>query len=102
MSIVRDFALAMHAQAAPAIGEETLVIGNDSISAVMAMGDHSKDFELGNRAIKTLRATCKVSDLPSGDILKKQATARGETWRVGPISKGATFATITLEQETKS
>lgn len=102
MSIVRDFALAMHAQAAPMIGEEPLVIGSDTISVVMAMADHSKDFELGNRATKSIRATCKTSALPTADIIKKHATARGETWRVESVSKGATFTTITLEQDTKS
>ena len=102
MSIVRDFALARHAQAAPMIGEESLIIGSDTISVVMAMSEHGQDFELGNKATKSLRATCKTSALPATDILKKLATVRGESWRVESVSKGATFTTISLEQETKS
>jgi len=34
--------------------------------------------------------------------LKKAATARGESFRVSAVSKGATFSTITLEQSQKS
>lgn len=103
MSIVRDFADAMHTQAAAMIGEEDVVIDSATLKCVMAMADHSKDFtDSGRKHIKALRATCKTSALPAFELLKKQATARGETWRVESVSRGATFTTIALEQETKA
>jgi hypothetical protein len=103
MSIVRDFSKAMHAQAAPMIGEEEILIDGFSIMAVIPPAEHSKDFMgTGRNEIKTVRGTFQTSSLPTFEILKKQATCRGETWRVEEVSKGATFTQITLEQETKS
>jgi hypothetical protein len=103
MSIVRDFATAMHAQAAPMIGQEAVTIDGFTILAVMPQAEVSKDFMgTGRNTIKTLRATFPTAALPTFEILKKQATARGETWRVESVSKGSTFVTITMEQETKA
>ena len=103
MSIARDFAAAMGKQAAAVIGEEEILIDGFSIMAVLPPAEHSKDFMgTGRNTIKTLRGNFPTSALPTFEILKKQATCRGETWRVESVSKGATFTQITLEQETKA
>lgn len=103
MSIVRDFAIAMSAQAAPMIGEEEILIDGFSIMAVIPPAEHSKDFiGTGRNTIKTLRGNFPTSALPTFEILKKLATCRGESWRVEGVSKGAAFTTITMEQETKA
>ena len=103
MSIVRDFATAMHAQAAPMIGQEPVTIDGFTILAVMPQAEVSKDFMgTGRKTVKTLRATFQTAALPTFEILKKQATARDYTWRVESVSKGSAFITITMEQETKS
>ncbi len=103
MSLATDFAKAMGRQAAAVIGEEEIIIDGFSIMAVIPQAQHSKDFMgTGRNTIKTVRANFSTSALPAFEILKKQATCRGETWRVEGVSKGATFTQITLEQETKA
>jgi len=105
MSLVTDFVTAMHAQAAPMIGQETVTIGDLSLSlsCVLAEIQDGKDFtEGGFERVKRLTAVCKSSDLPVSSIVKKSATARGESFRVDSISRGGTFSTLTLEQVTKA
>jgi hypothetical protein len=103
MSIVSNFVAAMHAQAAPMIGQEAVTIGNDSILCTLAEASDGSEFGNGGfDAQKSLTAVCLTSALPSGVILKKAATARGETWRIDNVSKGATFTTLTLGQVSKS
>lgn len=103
MSLVSAFATTMMAQAAPMIGQETVVIGATSLSCVLSEISDSKDFsEGGFERSKALSAVCLLSDLPAGSLLKKQATARGESFRVDSVVLGATFATLTLEQVQKA
>jgi hypothetical protein len=93
----------MGRQAAAVIGEEEILIDEFSIMSVGPMAEISKDFMgTGRNTIKTLRGNFPTSALPTFEILKKQATCRGETWRVEGVSKGSTFTQITLEQETKA
>lgn len=103
MSIVSTFARAMAEQAMPMIGEETVTIGVTSLSCVLAETDDSKDYSTGGFEVtKTLQAVCRTADMPAASILKKTATARGITFRVEGVRKGADFTAITLEQVEKA
>lgn len=93
----------MHAQAAPMVGQESVVIGSTTISCVLAEITDSKEYsDTGFEKSKMLTATCRTSALPTGEILKKLATARDESFRVESLSRGAVFTTITLQQITKA
>ena len=99
MSIVSAHALASATQSFAMIGTETVTINGTSISCILAEADEAKTFgEVGFEPTKRLSAICKTSDLPSGVLLKKLATARSEQWRVEGIRKGGSFTTITLEE----
>jgi hypothetical protein len=103
MSIVTDFAIAMHSQAAAMIGAETVTIGETSLSCVLAEVDNSREFgNAGFEPQKTLAATCRTSALPVASLLQKSATARGESFRVTGVNQGGTFTTLTLTQITKA
>lgn len=103
MSLVSAFATAAHSQAATTIGKESITIGSSSILSVLNEIADSTDYsEGGFERIKLLSAVCLTSDLPTESILKRAVTARGESFRVSAVSKGATFSTITLEQSQKS
>jgi hypothetical protein len=103
MSLVSAFVTACHAQAAPMIGQETVTIGAASIACTLAEIADSKDYiGVGNDRRKSLAAVCLTTALPTTDILKKAATARGETFRVELVTRGAVFSTITLEEVTKA
>lgn len=103
MSLVTAFATSMHAQAAPMIGQEPVIVGGVTLSCVLAEISDSKEFgEGGFEKSKSLSAVCRAIDLPNSDILKKVATARGDTFRVEGISRGAVFATMTLNHVTKA
>jgi len=93
----------MSKQASVILGEDEILIDGFSIMSVGPMAESSKDFMgTGRNTIRTLRGNFPTSALPTFEILKKQATARDETWRVESVSKGSTFTTITMEQETKA
>ena len=103
MSLVSAFVTSMHTQAAPMIGQETVTVGAASISCTLAEIGDARDFAgVGNEVRKTLTAVCLTTDLPATSILKKLATARGESFRVEGLSRGAVFSTITLEETTKA
>jgi hypothetical protein len=103
MSIVSDFARSMAAQAFPMIGEETVTIAGTAVSCVLAQVEDEKDFSTGGfEVIKRLEAVARTADLPAGVLLKKLATARGQTFRIETIRAGATFTTLILEQIEKS
>ena len=103
MSIVSDFARSMASQAFAMIGEEPVVIGSTTLQCVLAEVDDSKDFSTGGfEVVKRLTAVCRTADMPVASVLKKLATARGQSFRVEGVSKGVDFATLTLEQVEKS
>ena len=103
MSIVSTFVRSMAEQAFPMIGEETVTIGAVSLSCVLAEVEDSKDFASGGfEPVKSLTATCRTADLPVASLLKKTAAARGITFRVESVRKGADFTTLTLEQVEKA
>ena len=103
MSIVGDFASGAATQSFAMIGSETVTIGATSFSAVLAEAELSKDFsEGGFELIRRLSAVAKTADLPSGNIVKKKATARSSSWRVDSESRGATFTTLTLTEIEKA
>ena len=103
MSIVSTFVRAMAEQAFPMLGEEPVVIGAATLQCILSEVEDGKDFATGGFEItKRLQAVCRTADLPATVILKKTATARGQTFRVEGVRKGADFTTITLEQVEKS
>jgi hypothetical protein len=103
MSIVSDFAAAMAGQAFSMIGAETITIAGAAVSCVLAQVEDEKDFATGGfEVVKRLDAVCRTSSLPAGALLKKTATARGQTFRIDTIRAGATFTTLVLEQVEKS
>ena len=103
MSLVSAFVASMHAQAAPMIGQEDVVIGATTLSCVLSEITDAKEFgEGGFEKTKTLSAVCLTSALPTASILKKITTARGESFRVESLTRGGSFTTITLEQITKA
>jgi hypothetical protein len=103
MSIVSDFVKSMAAQAMPMIGQEPVTIGDLILSCVLAEISDDKDFSSGGfEIIKRLSAVCLTADLPISTVVKKSATARGESFRVASITRGGTFSTLMLEQVTKA
>jgi predicted HTH transcriptional regulator len=103
MSIVTSFANSCATTAFSMIGSETVTISGTDFSCILAEAETQKEFaEGGFEVIKSLTATCKLADLPSGDLVKKQATARSQTWRVDDVSKGQLFATLRLSQATRA
>lgn len=103
MSIVSDYAAAMHTQAAAMIGAETVTVGSDSISCVLAEANDSREFsEGGFEPVRTLTAVCRTSALPAASVLQKSATARGVAYRILAVSKGGTFTTLTMEEVSRA
>jgi hypothetical protein len=103
MSIVSNFVRSMAGQAFPMLGEEPVVIGPTTLSCVLGEVDESKDFSTGGfEVVKRLPAVCRTADMPVASVLKKLATARGQTFRVEGVSPGGDFTTLTLEQVEKS
>ena len=103
MSIVGDFASAASAQSFAMIGAGTVTIGATSFGAVLAEAELSKDCsEGGFELTRRLSAVVKSDDLPSGNIVKKKATARSTSWRVDAEMRGATFTTLTLTEIEKA
>ena len=103
MSLVSAFVAAAASSAMPMIGKEPLIIGDTTLQCVLSEVDFSKEFaEGGFEPTKRLIAVCLTSDLPASSILKKSATARGESFRVEGLSTGGSFTTITLEEIQKA
>lgn len=103
MSIVSDFVRSMAGQAFPMIGEETVTIGATVLSCVLAEVDDGKDYSTGGFEIaRRLQAVCRTADMPATSLIKKAATARGESFRVESVRKGADFTTLILEQVEKA
>jgi hypothetical protein len=103
MSKLKDYANSAATRAFSIIGRETLVIGALSIKCVFSEASDEKDYSDGGyEKMKTLTAVCKTADMPASNILEKLATARGVSYRVQSVSKGASFTMITLETESKT
>ena len=103
MSMLSNYANSAATRAFSIIGAETLTIGSVTISCVFNEASDEKDYSDGGyEKMKTLTAVCKTADVPTTSILEKLATARGVSYRIQAVSKGATFTTITLETESKT
>lgn len=103
MSIVSDFAKSAATQSFAMIGAETVTIGGDSFSAVLAEAELDKDYSEGGFELsKRLSAVVRTDALPAGVLVKRKATARGASWRVDSESRGAVFTTLSLSEITRS
>ena len=103
MSIVSNFVQSMADQAFTMIGAESVVIGSTTLSCVLAEVEDGKDFSTGGFEVsKRLTAVCRTSEIPATAILKKTATARGQTFRVDGVRKGGDFTTIDLTETQKA
>lgn len=110
MSILSVFIDAVSPVAQTVIGTETLAIGGGtSISGTFSEARNSRDYEEGGFERDgildfVVGTSAFVAAYPNAATLYlgKAATARGETWRVNSISKGAFFVTIGLVSTNKS
>jgi hypothetical protein len=103
MSIVSDFAKASAASAMPMIGQEPVVVGGLTLACVLAEASDDPEFATGGRELQqSLTAVCLTSEIGGAVLVKKAATARGQSWRVDAVTTGATFTTITLTQVTRA
>lgn len=99
----------MFGRARGVIGGESLVIaGGAELSAVLSEVDRARSYETGGwDQTVTLDAVVAESEwsaaYAAGDstYFGKTATARGQTFRVGGIRRGAGFVTIRLTSEKK-
>jgi hypothetical protein len=110
MSILSDFISAVAPIAQAVIGTETLAInGGAAISGTFNEARNSRDYEEGgferdgmmDFVVLTAAFTAAYAESATA-YLGKKATARGETWRISSISKGASFVTIGLVSTNKS
>lgn len=110
MSILSDFTAAAFAISGPVIGQESLTIsGGDPVQGVANEANYSRDFETGGmEQMASLTFVVALSDFvavyPASvkTYQGNKATARGESWRVGSISRGASFVTVSLTSTNKS
>lgn len=110
MSILSNFTKAAHSLARGIIGGESLTIrGGAAVSGIASEVTASRDYEEGGfEGSSTLEfvidATEFVAAYPASlaTYQGKTATARGETWRVATIKKGAFFVTVSLVSVNKS
>jgi hypothetical protein len=110
MSILSDFISAAAPIAQAVIGTETLSInGGAAIAGTFNEARNSRDYEEGgferdgmmDFVVLTATFTASYAEAATA-YLGKKATARGETWRISSISKGASFVTIGLVSTNKS
>lgn len=110
MSILSDFISAVAPIARTVIGAETLSIaGGTAISGTFNEAHHSRDYEEGgferdammDFVVETGTFTAAYT-AAANSYLGKSVTARGDTWRVSSVSKGAFFVTIGLVSTNKS
>jgi hypothetical protein len=110
MSILSDFIDAVAPIAREVIGSETISIGGGAaISGTFNEARHSRDYEDGGFErdatmdfVVGSSAFVTAYPLAGSEYLGKAATARGDSWRVSSISKGAFFVTIGLVSTNKS
>lgn len=108
MSSLSAFAAAQFLRARTVIGGESLTIGGGTaVSAVMAEVGNGREYDDGFDRSQSLTAVVSILDwstsYASADsaYLGNAATARGLTFRVAAISKGASFVTISLQETSK-
>lgn len=110
MSILSDFVSAIAPLAREIIGSETLSIaGGTAIAGTFNEDRHSREYEEGgferdammDFVVETATFEAAYTSTASA-YLGKTATARGATWRVSSISRGAFFVTVGLVATNKS
>lgn len=110
MSILSDFTASCHAVAAPVIGLESITIaGGESISGTLAESDFHRNYEEGgfdqSASLDFVIGLAEfVAKYPNAvkSYEGNKVTARGDTWRIGSISSGASFVKISLISSNKS
>jgi hypothetical protein len=110
MSLLSDFTAACHAIAAPVIGLESIAIGaGQPVSGTLAESDFHRNYEEGG--FEQSASLEFVTDLASfvakypnaaKSYEGNKVTARGDNWRIGSISVGASFVKISLISSNKS
>lgn len=110
MSILGDFIASVSPIARAVIGAESLTIaGGTAISGTFSEARHSRDYEEGgferdatlDFVVETGIFSAAYSSTATS-YLGKVATARGDSWRIASISKGAFFVTVGLVSTNKS
>jgi len=110
MSLLSDFIATVAPLAQTVIGTETLSIGGGAaIAGTFNEARYTRDYEDGGfepdaqldfvvlTSVFTAAYTAGITSYQG-----KAATGRNETWRVGTITKGASFVTISLCSTNKS
>jgi len=110
MSILSDFTAACHSVAAVVIGTESITIGGGpAIAGTLAESDFHRNYEEGGFEQSAslefvIGLSAFVANYPASPKTYEgnKATARGDTWRIGSISSGASFVKISLISSNKS
>jgi len=110
MSLLSDFTIAAHLVSAPVIGMETITIGGSAaISGILNEANFHRDYEEGGfdqsatlDFVASMAAFTAACPNAAKSYEGNKATARGESWRVGAISTGASFVKISLISSNKS
>lgn len=110
MSILGDFIASVAPSAQNIIGTETLSIaGGATIAGTLNEARYSRDYETGGFEPETMLDFVVLTSVFTAsypDAITtyegKTGVAQGETFRVGSISKGANFITISLRSTNKS
>ena len=110
MSLLSDFTAACHAIAAPVIGLESIAIGaGQPVSGTLAESDFHRNYEEGGfeqsaslEFVTDLAAFVAKYPSAAKSYEGNKVTARGDNWRIGSISVGASFVKISLISSNKS
>ena len=110
MSLLTDFTSACHSIAAEVIGTESITIGSGpAISGTLAESDFHRNYEEGGfeqsaslEFVTGLAAFVASYPNTAKSYEGNKATARGDTWRVGSVSVGASFVKLSLISSNKS
>lgn len=110
MSILSDFIASVAPSAQSIIGTETLSIsGGAAIDGTFNEARYSRDYETGGFEPESsldfvVLSSVFTESYPAAitSYHGKTATGRSETWRIGTITKGSSFVTISLSSTNKS
>ncbi len=110
MSLLSEFSAACHAVSASIIGTENVTIaGGPSIAGILSESDFHRNYEEGGfDQSATLEFVVDVATFTASypnaakSYEGNKATARGDTWRIGSISVGASFVKLSLVSSNKS
>lgn len=110
MSLLSAFTTAAHGIAASVIGTESITIaGGPSIAGILSESAFNRDYEAGGFEQSAtldfvIDSTAFAAAYPNSPKTYEgnKVTARGDTWRIGSVSVGASFVRLSLISSNKS